>query len=156
MAGILAYGPRGAKHDDPLGAFVGVKLCVRHRAVRLLQFVEIFKIFTIEAAHRLPHLPEDHKCRRLHGHSFRVEIHVAGEVRPVEGWVLDFADIGRAFQPLYEQLDHRYLNDIPGLENPTSENLARWIWERLQPSLALSQVVVRETCTAGCTYRGER
>jgi len=118
--------------------------------------VEIFKIFTIEAAHRLPHLPDDHKCRRLHGHSFRIEVHVAGEVRPAEGWVQDFADIARAFQPLFEQLDHRYLNEVPGLENPTSENLARWIWARLAPSLALSQVVVRETCTAGCIYRGER
>lgn len=117
--------------------------------------MEIFKIFTIEAAHRLPHLPEDHKCRRLHGHSFKVEIHVSGPIRPVEGWVQDFADIARAFQPLFDQLDHRYLNDIPGLENPTSENLARWIWQRLQPTLALSHVVVRETCTAGCIYRGE-
>jgi len=118
--------------------------------------VEIFKIFTIEAAHRLPNLPENHKCRRLHGHSIRVEIHVAGPLTEKEGWVMDFADITRVFTPLYEQLDHHYLNEIPGLENPTSENLARWIWARLKPALpALSQLVVRETCTAGCIYRGE-
>jgi len=118
--------------------------------------VEIFKRFTIEAAHLLPNLPETHKCRRLHGHSFRIEVHIAGPVKENEGWVQDFADIGRAFEPLFQQLDHHYLNEITGLENPTSENLAQWIWTRLKPSLAqLSQVVVRETCTAGCIYRGE-
>jgi len=118
--------------------------------------VDIFKIFTIEAAHRLPNLPEQHKCRRLHGHSFRVEIHVRGPLTEQEGWVMDFAEVTRAFNPLYEQLDHHYLNEIPGLENPTSENLARWIWARLKPSLpALSKVVIRETCTAGCIYTGD-
>lgn len=119
--------------------------------------MEIFKKFTIEAAHRLPNLPEQHKCRRLHGHSFGIEIHVSGPLTPKEGWVMDFADLTRAFQPLYDQLDHHYLNDIPGLENPTSEILAHWIWERLKPVLPLlSKVVVRETCTAGCIYTGER
>lgn len=118
--------------------------------------MEIFKLFTIEAAHRLPNLPATHKCHRLHGHSFSVEVHVSGPIDPVLGWVQDFADVGKAFQPLFEQLDHHYLNDIVGLENPTSENLARWIWTRLKPSLhGLSQIVVRETCNAGCIYRGE-
>lgn len=118
--------------------------------------MDIFKIFTIESAHLLPNLPEGHKCRRLHGHSFRIEVHVSGELTAAEGWVLDFADIGRAFAPLYDQLDHRYLNDIEGLENPTSENLARWIWRKLKPALPqLSKVIVRETCTAGCIYRGD-
>lgn len=118
--------------------------------------MEIFKEFSIEAAHRLPNLPEGHKCRRLHGHSFRVRIVVAGEPDPHTGWIMDFADIKDRFRPLYEQLDHRYLNEIPGLENPTSENLARWIWQRLKPDLAeLVRVEVRETCTAGCRYAGE-
>lgn len=117
--------------------------------------VEIFKRFHIEAAHRLPHVPADHKCSRLHGHSFQVEIHVAGEPGSQSGWVMDFADLKLAFRPIFEQLDHRYLNDIEGLENPTSENLAIWIWERLKPTLpALSRVVVNETCTSGCVYRG--
>lgn len=81
---------------------------------------------------------------------------MTGPVKANEGWVIDFADIGRAFQPLYEQLDHHYLNEIPGLENPTSEHLARWVWQRLRPALPeLSQIIVRETCTAGCVYRGE-
>lgn len=118
--------------------------------------MEIYKLFTIEAAHLLPNVPEKHKCRRLHGHSFRVEIHVCGPVQAESGWIMDFAEITRAFQPLYEQLDHHYLNEIEGLENPTSENLARWVWRRMRPVLPLlSQVIVRETCTAGCVYRGE-
>jgi 6-pyruvoyltetrahydropterin/6-carboxytetrahydropterin synthase len=118
--------------------------------------MDIFKEFTFEAAHRLPHVPPEHKCRRLHGHSFRVEIHVRGDVDPETGWVMDFADLKRAFQPLYDQLDHNYLNEIEGLENPTSEVLARWVWQQLRPRLpGLSQVLVRETCTSGCIYRGE-
>jgi len=117
--------------------------------------MEIFKIFSLESAHRLPHVPPGHKCARVHGHSFRVEIHVAGPVAAKQGWVMDFADLAKAFQPLFEQLDHRYLNDVAGLENPTSENLAQWIWARLKPDLpALSRIVVHETCTAGCQYRG--
>lgn len=118
--------------------------------------MEIFKQFTIEAAHLLPNLPEGHKCRRLHGHSFRIEIQLSGPVTEREGWVQDFADIGVAFKPLFDRLDHHYLNEIPGLENPTSENLARWIWRHLKPGLpVLSAIVVRETCTTGCVYRGD-
>lgn len=117
--------------------------------------MEISKEFTFEAAHRLPHVPEGHKCARLHGHSFRVVIHVAGPLDPHLGWVMDFSTIKKAFQPLYEQLDHYYLNEIEGLENPTSENLAVWIWERLVPSLPeLSKIVVHETCTSACIYLG--
>lgn len=117
--------------------------------------MRIFKEFTFEAAHRLPRAPEGHKCQRLHGHSFRVEIHVTGAVHPETGWVLDFADIKNAFEPLHTQLDHHYLSEIPGLENPTSEMIARWIWERLLPSLpGLSKIVVRETCTSGAEFEG--
>ena len=118
--------------------------------------MEIFKEFTFEAAHRLPNVPPGHKCARLHGHSFRVEIHVRGEIGAETGWLMDFSDIGAAVRPLLERLDHYYLNDIEGLENPTSENLAVWIWQRLLPALpGLAAVVVRETCSTGCIYRGE-
>lgn len=117
--------------------------------------IELRKTFQFEAAHLLPHLPETHKCRRLHGHSFQAEIVVAGECDERLGWLIDYADLARAFKPLWEQLDHRYLNDVPGLQNPTSETLARWIWERLKPALPLlTEVVVAETCTARCVYRG--
>ncbi|HSC76427.1 MAG TPA: 6-carboxytetrahydropterin synthase QueD [Pseudomonadales bacterium] len=118
--------------------------------------MEIYKEFSIEAAHRLPHVPEGHKCSRLHGHSFQVSIHVSGPVEPHSGWVMDFSDIKSAFKPVWERLDHHYLNDIAGLENPTSENLARWIWQQLKPGLPLlCKVVVRETCTSGCVYTGD-
>jgi 6-pyruvoyltetrahydropterin/6-carboxytetrahydropterin synthase len=118
--------------------------------------MEAFKTFTIEAAHSLPNVAHDHKCGRLHGHSFRVEVHVGGAVDGHSGWVMDFADIKGAFQPLYDQLDHHHLNEVEGLKNPTSENLARWIWTRLVPTLpGLRRVVVHETCTSGCIYQGE-
>ena len=117
--------------------------------------MKIYKQFTFEAAHRLPNVPEGHKCARLHGHSFHVEIHVSGPIGADTGWVMDFADLKTAFAPLHRVLDHNYLNDIPGLENPTSEHIAHWIWDRLQPALPnLSQIVVRETCTSGAIYEG--
>jgi 6-pyruvoyltetrahydropterin/6-carboxytetrahydropterin synthase len=117
--------------------------------------MELRKTFQFEAAHLLPNLPESHKCRRLHGHSFKAEIAVSGECDATLGWVMDYADLSAAFKPLWEQLDHRHLNDVPGLENPTSEHIALWIWNRLKPALpGLVEVVVAETCTARCVYRG--
>ena len=117
--------------------------------------MDIVKTFTIEAAHFLPEVPPDHKCRRMHGHSFRVSLAVSGEVDEKMGWVMDFADIKEAFRPLYDQLDHNCLNEVEGLSNPTSENLAIWIWQRLEGALpGLSRVEVHETCTSGCVYRG--
>jgi 6-pyruvoyltetrahydropterin/6-carboxytetrahydropterin synthase len=118
--------------------------------------MEIFKEFRFEAAHRLPNVPPEHKCARLHGHSFVVQVHVRGTVGERSGWIVDFADIATAWAPLHAVLDHYYLNEIAGLENPTSERLAQWIWRRLLPTLpGLAQVQVRETCTSGCVYRGE-
>jgi 6-pyruvoyltetrahydropterin/6-carboxytetrahydropterin synthase len=119
--------------------------------------MEVFKSFTIEAAHKLPNVPDAHPCARVHGHSFVIELWVSGFVGGRSGWVIDFAEIVDAFRPLNEQLDHRLLNDLEGLANPTSENLAIWIWERVSTSLrGLSKVVVRETATSGCVYRGPR
>lgn len=119
--------------------------------------LELRKTFQFEAAHLLPHLPEGHKCRRLHGHSFQVEVAVAGESDPELGWVMDYADISAAFHPIWQQLDHNYLNEIGGLANPTSENVAVWIWEQLAPGLPLlKEIVVAETCTARCVYRGNQ
>jgi 6-pyruvoyltetrahydropterin/6-carboxytetrahydropterin synthase len=118
--------------------------------------LDVFKTFSFEAAHRLPNVPEGHKCARLHGHSFRVEVHVSGPVESQTGWVMDFADIKAAYDPVRERLDHHYLNELEGLENPTSENVARFIWNLLKPRLpGLTKLVVHETCTAGCVYRGE-
>jgi len=117
--------------------------------------MEIYKEFSFDSAHQLPNVPAGHKCARLHGHTFNVRVQIRGPVDPQIGWVMDFADIGAVFKPLQDQLDHRYLNEIEGLENPTSEVIARWIWARLKPDLPwLSAVEVRETCTTGCIYRG--
>ncbi len=117
--------------------------------------MQLRRTFQFEAAHRLPHVPTGHKCARLHGHSFQVEIAVEGPVDPQMGWVMDYADIKAAFGPLHQRLDHHYLNEIPGLENPTSERIAEWIWSELRPALPLlTEIVVAETCTARCVYRG--
>lgn len=115
---------------------------------------EVFKEFTFDSAHRLPYVPTGHKCGRLHGHTYHVTIYVRGPLQREKEWVIDYADIAAAWEPLNEQLDHRYLNEVPGLENSTSENLARWIFERLNLP-GLHRVFVRETCTAGCTYFGK-
>lgn len=117
--------------------------------------VRLQRVFRFEAAHQLPTFPEGHKCRRLHGHSYRVRISICGEVDPARGYLMDYGDIKAACEPVRTALDHHFLNEIPGLENPTAENLARWIWERLSPRLPLLEaVVVDETCTSRCEYRG--
>lgn len=117
--------------------------------------MEIYREFRFEAAHHLPNVPEGHKCRRLHGHSYRIRVHVDAPVDPHTGWVMDFATLVERFEPIRRRLDHYYLNEIPGLENPTSEVLARWIWAELAPTLPeLTMLVVAETCTSGCIYRG--
>lgn len=122
--------------------------------------MDIYKSFRFEAAHHLPHVPDGHKCSRLHGHSYEVKIRVRGDVGERTGWVCDFSEIATAWAPIGQRLDHYYLNEIAGLENPTSENLARWIWSRLTaPDLVpvlggLVSVTVCETCTSGCEYFG--
>ena len=121
------------------------------------ELVEVVKDFRFEAAHFLPQVPEGHKCRRIHGHSFRGEVAVRGPVDPKLGWVVDFADLKRAVDPLVKELDHYMLNDIAGLENPTSELLAVWIWNRLAPIVPnLHRITIEETCTSRCHYFGPR
>jgi 6-pyruvoyltetrahydropterin/6-carboxytetrahydropterin synthase len=117
--------------------------------------VRLTKSFAFEAAHDLPTFPANHKCRRLHGHSFRFDVIVEGDVEPAKGFLIDYGDIKIATEPILKRLDHYYLNEIPGLENPTSENLAKWIWDQLQPALPdLSAIIVHETCSSACEYRG--
>lgn len=118
--------------------------------------VRLTKDFTFEAAQTLPNVPAGHKCGMMHGHSFKIEISVEGEVDPLTGWLYDHAKISRAMDPLLEQLDHSYLNDMPGLDNPTIETMCRWFWERLMPLLpGLAEIVIHETPTARCSYRGK-
>ncbi len=117
--------------------------------------VRLVHEFKFESAHRLPKVPAGHKCARLHGHSFKVELTVAGPVNPETGWFIDFSDLMDLWAPLHALLDHNYLNDVPGLENPTSEILSKWIWDRLKPNLpSLAQVTLFETCDARCEYVG--
>jgi|ERR671911_3239191 6-pyruvoyltetrahydropterin/6-carboxytetrahydropterin synthase len=117
--------------------------------------MEISRQFQIEAAHRLPNAPEGHRCRRLHGHSFSIRVTIRGEVKEPEGWVMDFASIDSALAPVMEALDHRFLNEIEGLENPTSEKLAIWIWEAVEGNLPqLHAVEVAETCRSAARYCG--
>ena len=117
--------------------------------------MEIYRQFQFEAAHHLPTAPEGHKCRRLHGHSYRLTVTVRGPVDPREGWVMDFGRLKEAVASVYDALDHRYLNEIPGLEVPTCEVLARWIWQRLKPALpGLCRIEISETCQSGCRYEG--
>lgn len=118
--------------------------------------MEIFKIYKFDAAHSLPNVGREHKCSDVHGHSFCVVIHIKGAVDPRFGWVMDFAEIDKSFQPLLNQLDHKYLNEVECLDNPTSENIAKWIWQRLRPILPqLNKVVVQESEESGCIYHGE-
>lgn len=117
--------------------------------------VRLSKSFHFEAAHDLPTFPEGHKCRRLHGHSFRFDVIVEGEVPPAKGYLIDYGEIKRVVDPIVTKLDHNYLNEIEGLENPTSEMIAKWIWDQVKPLLPmLAEVVVFETCTSRCEYRG--
>jgi 6-pyruvoyltetrahydropterin/6-carboxytetrahydropterin synthase len=117
--------------------------------------VQLTKEYRFEAAHRLPLVPEKHKCSRLHGHSYKIEIEVYGPVNPDSGWLIDFGVLDDAWAPMHARFDHRCLNDVPGLENPTSENLAVYIWNQLRPAVsALSAVTVWEIADAKCTYRG--
>jgi len=117
--------------------------------------VRLSKTFHFEAAHDLPTFPEGHKCRRLHGHSFRFDVIVEGDVDSDKGYLIDYGDIKSAVAPIVKQLDHYYLNEIEGLSNPTSEVLAQWLWRQLKGVLPLlSAIVVHETCTSSCEYRG--
>lgn len=117
--------------------------------------VELIKSFSFEAAHHLPSFPDGHKCRRMHGHSFRVDVSVEGEIPTGQYHLVDYGEIMDLIEPLRKQLDHYCLNEIEGLENPTSEMIAKWIWDRLRPNLPrLSEIVVHETCTSRCVYHG--
>ena len=117
--------------------------------------MELVKDFRFEAAHFLPNVPEGHKCRRIHGHSFRGEVAVRGPVGDHTGWVMDFADLKQAVEPLIDRLDHYLLNEVEGLQNPTSERIAMWLWDRLAPALpSLHRVTIEETCTSRCHYLG--
>jgi 6-pyruvoyltetrahydropterin/6-carboxytetrahydropterin synthase len=118
--------------------------------------VELVREYRFEAAHRLPEVPEGHKCARLHGHSFMFEIQCTGPVDAKTGWFIDYGVLDEAIQPIVNRLDHYYLNEVDGLENPTSEVLAGWLWRQIRAKVpSLTALTVHETCDARCIYRGE-
>ena len=117
--------------------------------------MKITQAFTFEAAHRLPQVPTTHRCYRLHGHSYRVELQLDGPVDPLSGFIVDFFDVEAAFAPLLGRLDHQCLNDVEGLENPTAENIAIWIFDRIKPALPqMTTVIVYETPNSWVEYDG--
>ncbi|EQA45470.1 queuosine biosynthesis protein QueD [Leptospira broomii serovar Hurstbridge str. 5399] len=123
-----------------------------------MEEIELTKEFRFDAAHFLPNVPQGHKCRRMHGHSFRFKLHLKGTIDPVTGWLMDFAEVSKFVKPLLDNyLDHYLLNEIEGLENPTSENICVWLWEKLRPRLPLlTKITLHETCTSACIYEGPR
>lgn len=117
--------------------------------------MDIFKEFTFDAAHQINTFPEGHKCRRLHGHTYRVRVYVRGRVEEETGRVIDFEELSTVWnRECFPVLDHHYLNEVEGLEVPTAENLCFWIWDKLAPHLKVSKVVVFESCDAGASYFG--
>ena len=119
--------------------------------------MEVYKTFAVEAARSLPHLPDNHPCKRIHGHSFKITITVDGQINEDTGFVMDFSEIDSVFSPIHEIIDHAYLNEIKGLENPSSENLCQWIWSKLSSSLpGLKKIEIKETESTGCIYQGEK
>ncbi len=118
--------------------------------------MKIYKEFKFDSAHWLPHVPPDHKCANMHGHTYYIEVHVEDELHPKLGWVLDYNDLKKVVKPLINQLDHKVLNEVEGLENPTAEMIAFWLWNQIKPKLQqLTQVVVKENPTNVCIYSGE-
>lgn len=117
--------------------------------------MKLFKQFSFDSAHFLPHVPPDHKCRNVHGHTYHLKLFIEGTPDPEMGWVIDFADLKQLVDPVVKKLDHQLLNDIPGLENPTCERIAIWIWNAIKPALpALSRIELNETPTSGVVYEG--
>ena len=115
----------------------------------------IYKQFTFDSAHLLPNVPQDHKCRQLHGHTYHLTVFVEGDLQKEMGWVLDFSDLNKVIKPVIELVDHKYLNDIPGLENPTTEIFSIWLWDQIKPALSgLKKIELKETPGSGVIYEG--
>ncbi len=118
--------------------------------------MEIYKEFSFDSAHFLPHVPEGHKCRNMHGHTYRLRVYVQGTPDPHLGWIMDFKELKDALSGVIDRLDHKLINDVPGLENPTAENITIWIWQQVRPLLPqLSKIELYETPTTGVIYTGE-
>ena len=121
----------------------------------ILNEMQIFKDFTFDSAHSLPNVPDDHKCKAIHGHTYRLKVSLEGDLDPDLGWVMDFTDLKNIVKPVIDQIDHKYMNDLEGLENPTCEAIAIWLWNRIKPNLPLLiRIELNETPTSGTVYCG--
>lgn len=117
--------------------------------------MEIFKKFTFDSAHFLPRVPDGHKCKEMHGHTYHLTVFMEGEPNKEFGWIIDFADIKKVIKPIIDSIDHKVLNNIDGLENPTCEEIAIWLWNKIKPELPLlSKIQLNETPTTGVIYEG--
>ncbi len=115
----------------------------------------VFKQFTFDSAHFLPHVPDGHKCKEIHGHTYRLTVFLEGEPDPQLGWVMDFAEISKVIDPIVKEIDHKFLNNIEGLENPTCELMAVWLWKKIKPQVPLlKKIELNETPTSGTIYEG--
>ena len=118
--------------------------------------MEIYKEFSFDSAHFLPFVPDGHKCKQMHGHTYRLRVVLSGETHPTLGWIMDFKELKDAVSPVIDQLDHKLINDVKGLENPTAENITVWIWKQIKPSLPLlTRIELYETPTTGVIFNGE-
>ncbi|HEY6063145.1 MAG TPA: 6-carboxytetrahydropterin synthase QueD [Chitinophagaceae bacterium] len=118
--------------------------------------MEIYKEFAFDSAHFLPNIPEGHKCKNIHGHTYHVRVYIKGEPDEHLGWIIDFKELKNIVSPVIDKLDHTLLNTVSGLENPTAENITRWFWQQVKPLLpALCRVELKETPTTGVIYSGE-
>lgn len=116
----------------------------------------LYKEFTFDSAHFLPYVPEGHKCKEMHGHTYRLRVWLEGKPDARLGWIIDFAELKKIVKPVVGALDHKCMNNVPGLENPTCELIAVWIWDQLKPLLpALKRIELHETPTSGVIYEGD-
>ena len=115
----------------------------------------IYKEFTFDSAHFLPNVPDGHKCKEMHGHTYRLRVWIEDQPHPSLGWVMDFADLKSIVKPVVARLDHKCMNEGAGLENPTCELIAVWIWNQLKPPLPkMTRLELHETPTSGVIYEG--
>ena len=115
----------------------------------------IFKEFNFDSAHFLPNVPDGHKCKEIHGHTYRLILYFEGKIDVQFGWLIDFAEIKEVVDPIINNIDHKLLNNIEGLENPTCEAIAIWLWDNIKPTIPLlNRIELHETLTSGVVYEG--
>lgn len=118
--------------------------------------MEIYKEFSFDSAHYLPNVPDGHKCKNMHGHTYRLKVFIKGKPDPSLGWIMDFKELKDIVGKVIDKLDHKLINDIEGLQNPTAENITLWIWNEIKPLLPLlNRIELYETPTTGVIYNGE-